>query len=48
MYILIYVISSVKGRLEERPLAMFRNPREAKIFLDIVRKNGRTAYTRVI
>jgi len=48
MYIIIYEVNHARGGFEERPLAMFRNPREAKVFLSMVRKNGRTAYSRVV
>ena len=48
MYIVIYELTSSKGGSEERPLAMFRNPHEAKVFLNMVMQNGRTAYSRVV
>ncbi len=49
MYIVVYEINhGTKGGPEERPLAMFRNPMAAKVFLNMVMQNGRTAYSRVI
>jgi len=49
MYIVVYELSpSGGGGKEERPLAMFRNPMEAKVFLKMVTDNGRTAYTKMI
>ena len=49
MYIVVYeVYTKTKGGFEERPLAMFRNPQAAKVFLNMVMQNGRAAYSRVI
>ena len=48
MYIVVYELTYAKRGVEERPLAMFRNPHEAKVFLSMVMQNGRTAYSRVI
>ena len=48
MFIIVYEKFKGRGGVEERPLAMFRNPNEAKVFLSMVRKNGRLAYARAI
>ena len=48
MYIVVYELASCRGGVEERPLAMFRNPQEAKVFLNMIEKNGRTAFSRVV
>ena len=48
MYIVVYEKLHSGGSQEERPLAMFRNPNEAKVFLNMVIKNGRTAFSRVL
>ncbi|MCK5309565.1 MAG: hypothetical protein KAJ33_00915 [Thermoplasmata archaeon] len=48
MYIVIYEVKQNGGGQEERPLAMFRNPHVAKVFLNMVLQNGRTAYSRVV
>ena len=48
MYIVIYELTRSKGVSEERPLAMFRNPHEAKVFLSMVLQNGRAAYARTV
>jgi hypothetical protein len=44
MFIVIYELLTRKdGQLEERPLAMFRNPFEANVFMEMLASNGRTA-----
>ena len=49
MYIVVYEIKSgIKGQNRDRPLAMFRNPHAAKVFLNMVKQNGRTAFSRVV
>ena len=36
------------GGLEERPLAFFRNPIEANVFLEMLACNGRRVFARSI
>ena len=48
MYIVIYEVTDARDGVNERPLAMFRDPRVAKVFLNMVKKNGRIAHSRVI
>ena len=49
MFIVIYEkLTGRDGADEERPLAMFRNPFEAKVFLDMVTQGGRRAFARTV
>jgi hypothetical protein len=44
MFIVIYeTLRRKDGQVEERPLAMFRNPYEANVFMEMLASNGRTA-----
>ncbi len=49
MFIVIYErLVRRNGEEEERPLAMFRNPMEAKVFLDMLASNGRVARAQAL
>jgi len=49
MHIVVYEkMAGAKGVAEERPLAFFTNPLEARVFLNMVLRNGRTAFSRVV
>ena len=49
MFIVIYEILVRRDGLdEERPLAMFRNPYEANVFLDMLAGTGRRVFARSI
>lgn len=49
MFIIIYEkLTKGNGQTEERPLAMFRNPHEANVFLEMLTCNGRRAFARTI
>jgi len=49
MFIVIYeLLRRNDGQLEERPLAMFRNPFEANVFMDMLAGNGRVARARLV
>jgi hypothetical protein len=49
MFIVIYEMFKKRdGQTEERPLAMFRNPDEANVFLEMLTCNGRRAFARTI
>jgi hypothetical protein len=49
MFIVIYeLFTGRSGVTEQRPLAMFRNPDEANVFLDMLRQGGRRAFARAI
>ncbi len=48
MYIVIYEVTHARNGINERPLAMFRSPHAAKVFLNMVMQNGRTAYSKII
>jgi hypothetical protein len=49
MFIVIYEkFIKRDGAEDERPLAMFRNPDEAKVFLGMLTQNGRRAFARRI
>jgi hypothetical protein len=49
MFIIIYERFIKRDELEdERPLAMFRNPNEANVFLEMLTSNGRRAFAKVI
>ena len=49
MFIVIYeMLAKRDGAVEERPLAMFRNPNEANVFLDMLTTSGRRAFARSI
>jgi len=49
MFIVIYEMMKRKdGREEERPLAMFRNPFEANVFMEMLSSSGRTARARLV
>lgn len=49
MFIVIYeILMRRDGRDEERPLAMFRNPYEANVFLEMLAGSGRRVIARSI
>jgi hypothetical protein len=49
LFIVIYEKKTGKdGGLEERPLAFFRNPNEANVFLEMLAYNGRRVFARSI
>ncbi|MDD4308084.1 MAG: hypothetical protein PHU53_04675 [Thermoplasmata archaeon] len=49
IFIVVYeMLKHRDGNVEERPLAMFRNPDEANVFLDMLACCGRRAYARAI
>ena len=49
MYIIVYEVNQGAGGVsKDRPLAMFRDPYAAKVFLNMVKQNGRTAFSRVV
>ncbi len=49
MFIVIYEkLMKRDGAEEERPLAMFRNPMEARVFLDMLTQGGRRAFARTV
>jgi hypothetical protein len=49
MFIVIYEkFIKRDGAEDERPLAMFRNPNEAKVFMDMLAQGGRRAFARTV
>ncbi len=49
MFIVIYEIFIKRdGAEDERPLAMFRSPDEARVFLGMLTQSGRRAFARTV
>ena len=49
MFIVVYEkYMDRSGEPSERPLAMFRNPNEAKVFVNMLASNGRSAIARAV